>query len=522
MKPPSATRFLVRAALLTGTLGLLPTASSCSLTREKADCAATSECRKVFGTGYICGSEGLCELAPIHPSCTVQSPSDLLTAPEKYKDYVVFGSILRSEGKEGARYDAIKLAVEAVNSFLIDSDDDYPALEHLRFGLIQCDHEGSSDKVKELADYLVHTVQAPAILGPASSFNTSTAFSHVNIAGSGEELRNVLFLSPSATSVALTTLESQKPGMLWRTAPTDDGQARLMGEYAVESGAPFLVFYEETVYGQGLFAELKASTGDLCDDCGISFSAENGDVLPLSRALAKDSTLAALENVETVFFLGAQESQLVEMIERLDTPEFANKILFLSDAAASADTVAAVAGDNIDRVLGTRPRAAEEGEATRLFTASYEGRYDESPLIHSFTAHAYDAAWMLSLSSIRACLQDEEITPETLAEGLRRLTNKDWEDLESPTSGAADDRTCPLDLEGGSCPPLTLDASYLPEIIEGLETVGKIDVRGASGSLDYNLTTEELADSADAFEFWYLDLESSDQVSIVGGKPGQN
>lgn len=508
-------------ALLSATTAISPFTSGCSLTRQDAECTTTSECRSVFGTGYVCKDTGLCELAPSNPSCAAQSPADLLTAPEKYKNYVVIGSLLRSEGKEGARHDAVKLAVEAANSYLIDNGEDHPGLEDLRFGLIQCDHDGDKDMVADLAEYLVDTVQTPAIVGPASSSNTAEAFSRVNLADSGEELRKVLFFSPSATSVALTELESQKPGMLWRTAPTDDGQGRLMGEYAKDSGAPFLVFYEETPYGEGLFAELVDAAGELCDDCGISFAGNTNDVVPLSRELAKDSTLEALARVETVFFLGAQEKHLMEMIERLSTDEFADKTLFLSDAAASADTVAAVAGENIDRVVGTRPRAAEEGEATRFFTSSYEGRYDESPLIHSFTAHAYDAAWMLLLAGIRARLEEQAITPESLAEGLRRLNNDDWAELGAPP-GNDPSETCPLELSGGNCPPLTLDATYLPEIIAAFESIGRLDVRGASGSLDYNLTTEELENSADAFEFWHLDLASSDQVSIVGGPPGDD
>jgi hypothetical protein len=207
--------------------------------------------------------------------------------------------------------------------------------------------------------------------------------------------------------------------------------------------------------------------------------------------------------------MGAQETHLNEMIKRLNTPEFADKVIFFSDAAASADTVAG-AGDSIDRVIGTRPRAAEEGEATRFFTAAYEGRHDESPLIHSFTTHAYDATWLILLSAIRAKLSDLTITPETIAAGLRSMSSSDWSEL-------GDD--CPINLDEGVCPPLTLDQTYLTPIIESFENFGTIDVRGASGSLDYDLQTEELADSADAFEFWYLQSEMSDDITIVGGTP---
>jgi ABC-type branched-subunit amino acid transport system substrate-binding protein len=375
--------------------------------------------------------------------------------------------------------------------------------------MVQCNHNGSVDVVADLAEYLVDTIQVPAILGPASSSATSAAFSRANLAENGDELRKALFVSPSATSVALTNLETTTPGMLWRTAPTDDGQGRLMGEYAKETGTTFIAFYEDTPYGRGLFEELENSAGDLCDECGFSFEADSSDVVPLTRMLASDDTIDALAEVETVFFMGAQETHLNEMFKRLNTPEFADKVIFFSDAAASADTVAG-AGDSIDRVIGTRPRAAEEGEATRFFTAAYEGRHDESPLIHSFTTHAYDATWLILLSAIRAKLSDLTITPETIAAGLRSMSSSDWSEL-------GDD--CPINLDEGVCPPLTLDQTYLTPIIESFENFGTIDVRGASGSLDYDLQTEELADSADAFEFWYLQSEMSDDITIVGGTP---
>lgn len=481
---------------------------ACTLTRTPARCETTSECREAFGTGYVCSSENLCDLAPANASCTAQSPADLLTAPEKYRNHVIIGSLLRAEGKEGARHDAAKLAIEAVNEYLEENEELFPELVDLRFGMIQCSHDGDVAVVADLAEYLVETIQVPAILGPASSSATSASFSQVNLDENGTELRRTVFISPSATSVALSSLESTVPGMLWRTAPTDDGQGRLMGQYAQETGTTFIAFYEDTPYGRGLYEELQNSTGDLCDDCGFSFEADSSDVVPLTRMLASDDTLDALSEVETVFFMGAQETHLNEMIERLATPEFADKIIFFSDAAASADTVAG-AGENIDRVLGTRPRAAEEGEATRFFTAAYQGRHDESPLIHSFTTHAYDATWLTLLSGIRARLSGRVISPETIAEGLRLMSSPEWADLGS------DD--CPLNLDDGVCPPLTLDQTYLTPIIESFETFSAIDVRGASGSLDYNLETEELADSAEAFEFWHLQSETSDDITIVGG-----
>lgn len=484
--------------------------SSCTLTRESADCASTTECREAFGTGYVCAAEGLCELAPVNVACTAQMPADLLSAPEKYRDYVVLGSLLRAEGKEGARNDSAKLAIDSVNRYLSSENSDYHELDGLRFGLVQCNHDGNIESIAELAKYLVDTVQVPAILGPASSSATSHAFKNLNLSAEGEELRNVLFISPSATSLALSDLEQESPGMLWRTAPTDDSQGRLMGEFATELSEPFLAFYEDTPYGRGLFEQLSATSGDLCDECGFMFDADTGSVVPLTQVLAKDETLAALSQVKLIYFMGAQESHVQEMMKRLSTDKFAGKIVFFSDAAASSDT-ANTLKKNFDQVIGTRVRAADGGEATRFFAAAYQGTHDEDPLLHSFTAHSYDAAWLLLLSGLRARLGGDSITAETLATGLREMSDPDWAERS--------EASCPLKLNDGKCPELTLDETYLPEILEALDTERKVNVQGASGTLEYDAKTEELLKSAHAFEYWHLEQVVDEEVGIVGGKP---
>src|SRR5690606_34081177 len=101
------------------------------------------------------------------------------------------------------------------------------------------------------------------------------AFRAINLSADGsKETRRALFVSPSATSVALTGLEETQPGMFWRTAPTDDGQGRMMGAYAKAQNMPVAVFYEDTTYGRGLYEELVRSVPALCDDCGVPFDAQ--------------------------------------------------------------------------------------------------------------------------------------------------------------------------------------------------------------------------------------------------------
>lgn len=494
---------------------LLPLAwtlsSGCSLTRSRAECASTSECREAFGTGYVCGGEGLCALARVEPQCLTQSPSDLLLAPEKYLGYVVLGSLLRTEGKEGARQDSAGLVFDAVNRFIEREEEQYTQLQGLRFGFVQCDHLGDVQETARLARYLVDVVEAPGILGPASSSGTSAAFNEVNVGPDGAERRRTLMISPSATSLALRDLETTRPGMLWRTAPTDDGQGKLMGEFAAQEQLDFIAVYEDTPYGRGLFEELQKASGGGCADCGFAFDASSSAIEPLAATLASNRALEALEAASTVFFMGAQETHLNEMIRRLEEEEFREKVLFFSDAGASADTVANIRAQDAERVIGTRPKAAEEGEALRVFESVYQARYDESPLIHSFTTNAYDAAWLLVLSALRARLSGEDITPEALAEGMTHLSDPLW--------SRHAERDCPSEYADEECQPITLDSTNLPALLEALQRWDTVNVQGASGNLDYDAETEELMDSSESFEFWHLQPLQDEDItySIVGG-----
>ncbi|GEM_PF-3403649 len=493
-----------------GALLLAPLA--CSLTRSKANCESTTECKEAFGTGFVCSKEGICEQAAIEASCQTQTPHNLLLSPEKNKNRIVLGSLLRAAGKEGARHDSVQLALESVNTFLERNEsqnkNNFPELENLRFGLVQCDHEGNTEEIANLAQYLVETLEVPAIIGPASSSGTDRAFRRVNLGAEEVELQKVLFMSPSATSVSLSSLETTQPGVLWRTAPMDDGQGLLMGTYAKNSSVKFAVIYEDTPYGKGLYKELMATSGSTCANCSVTFPADKSDAAALGLALATDEARAALEGAEIVFFIGAQEKHIKAMMGRLGEPEFKGRVFFFSDAAASQDHVRVVPADYYKNVVGTRTRSPKDTEALRLFTSAYSFRHEEPPLIHSFTANAYDAAWLVLVSAMGARLSGKEITPSTLARHLGHLSDTHWASLP--------EKQCPSKFQDENCPPITLSANNLPLILRTLAQRGAVDVEGASGDLNYCPNSEELERSSAAFELWHLEpLEDQMGYEIV-------
>ncbi len=479
--------------------------TACTATREGPTCSTNEECRSAFGVGFVCQSDGFCELPRPEPNCR-STPPDLLLEPNRYRSYVVFGSLLRSLGKEGARQDAAELALLRANDWLELHEGDYPELAGLRFASVQCDHDGDIGEVTRLAHYLVDTVGVSAILGPATSSRTVAAFEAVNGSAESKETRNVLFISPSATSVRLTELESEKPGLLWRTAPMDDIQGRLMGLQALTTNMPVVAFYEDTPYGRGLFTEFADVLGDRCDDCGFPFEADTTDVAPLSRALSSDEARTALENAEQVVFVATQDNHLSKIIEQMDEPALADKTFFFSDAAASGDVVSRISPENASRVRGTQVSPPADTEERRFFESEYEARHDgESPLIHSFTAHAYDAAWLAVVSAFWAAINQQTVDPPGMAEGLRHLTKADFSKLD------ADE--CHVAIEAGEpCPVIQLDREQLGGVVHHFRAGRDIDVIGASGPVNYCPGDEELERAISAFELWHLEPTDPEDV----------
>ena len=108
-------------------------------------------------------------------------------------------------------------------------------------------------------DLLAEVVRVPAIVGPAFSGVTTTVAKEVTIP------RNVLVISPSATSPSLTDLQDN--GLVWRTAPSDVLQAKAMvlavqdfvepevrATYMIAAGSPIrvAVVHKGDTYGAGL------------------------------------------------------------------------------------------------------------------------------------------------------------------------------------------------------------------------------------------------------------------------------
>jgi branched-chain amino acid transport system substrate-binding protein len=170
-------------------------------------------------------------------------------------------------------------------------------------------------------------------------------------------------------------------------------------------------------------------------------------------------------------------------------PSMASRSIFLTDAAADQAVLAAVDGGAtlFPRVRGSRPAPLDASDfVVASFIADYRSEYGgENPASASFSAHAYDAAWLTVYGAAWSLLQHGSITGSDIARGFARL-------------------------RGGGAVPIV--AASFPGIVSSLRADRSMDVIGASGTLDFDSGTRELVAPV---EIWTITSDNG-QPAITG------
>lgn len=457
---------------LLGALAAL--ATSCSLGTVSQDaCETDGDCQQAFGFGAVCGEEGLCERAEPNPRCTRTYPDDLLGAPERYADTLVIGSLMdRSLETHEARERSAELAFTQAN--------DSEGIEGRSVGIVFCTIEESSDfdslsrteAAVASAEYLVDSLGVPAILGPPASSDTQAVFTTIRD-------RGALVISPSATSPALTDIDTtsptdESPGLLWRTAPPDSLQGTVIaGDMSMRGVSDVAVIHATGPYGEGLARQFELSFG--------------GDVtlFPFDDTTARDTAIseAGAGAFDEVLFISSQTPDAVAFLNASALlSSYDGKGIFLTDSAANADFLGgtrSAASARYPQIRGTRP-SIPSGFVYDAFVAAYGAEYGgEDVSRFSFTAHSYDAAWMLVYGMAWALLQEDAIGGRAIARGLRRLS------------------------EGRE---LEVRPASFQAVIQAFREGAGVDLVGASGELDYAPDTEETAGPVDV---WTVSADGS-------------
>ncbi|MEQ1565053.1 MAG: ABC transporter substrate-binding protein [Myxococcota bacterium] len=436
---------------------------SCSFTTAEWDaCEAPAQCRDAFGWGWTCGDEGLCVEVEAHPRCDRTIPDDLFEQREANRDTIVIGSIYERE-ESFKDVLSFELAIGQVN--------DSEGLDGHLYGFVQCTNEdGPVDSLTqeeanlEVARYLADDLGVPAIVGPSYSSATEAAFLTVEPFGT-------LLVSPSATSPALTALDGldhtdANPGLLWRTAPPDSLQGQAIAlDVAGRGITDAAVIYQSGPYGEGLAQVF------------LEYFPGNASLNLFDTASVRDTATADVgsSSAQEVLFISSDKADIVAFLNGAgNLGGYATKGLFLADGAYDVNVLdqASSASDLFPNIRGTRP-TTPSGPVYDTFLASYAAAYGGNSAADSaYTAYAFDAAWLVIYGTAWSMYQEGGVYGRGIARGLREVSSGD-EVLVRATSWN------------------TVKASF--------KAGTGVDVRGASGTLDYDPQTEETAAPIDVW-----------------------
>jgi branched-chain amino acid transport system substrate-binding protein len=446
--------------------------------------ACNTSCRESLGFGYACGQSGACErIIPIK-RCEKTYPERLFI-DDKYLDAVVFGNLMnRSSETHQRRENSAELAVRQASE----------GLEGKEIGWIFCTYEQnasfdsltSREAALSTAAWLVNVVGVPGILGPAGSGDTSAVFTAL----SGSQ---TIEISPSATSPSLTDIDQTKPtdadpGLLWRTAPPDSLQGKVIADDMKARGiSKVAIVYQGGPYGLGLSAVFQNTFGQAPAITPVSFG-DNPDFGGIATTLE-----GQLANFDEVLFIASSQADVVAFLQALAATSF-NKTIFLTDSASNKDVLDGAPPKLLTKIRGTRP-APVSGPVYTAFKAAYAAQWQEDISQYSFTAQAYDAAWLLMYGAAWSLYQSKSktVTGPGIAQGLRKVV-------------------------GGS-KPVPINASSWSIAKQQFKSGNAIDVEGTSGALDYDLATEET--SAEINVWVFSDCNSGKVLGVTDlAKPG--
>ncbi|HEY0710185.1 MAG TPA: ABC transporter substrate-binding protein [Polyangia bacterium] len=457
---------------LAGALLLGLALSACSLDRfEHQECTSNQQCRAALGFGAVCGDEGLCVEAPKTARCASTYPDDLFTNPERHRDTVVLGSLMdRSAAAHVVREKATRLAVKQANA--------QGGLDGHRVALVMCDirEDSNLDDQKRTAaaissaNHLARVLGVPAIIGPSASADVEQVWQALRDAGS-------LVMSPAATSPTLSNLEgntsNDSPGLLWRAAPDDSGQGRVIADDMLERKVSrAIVIREVGAYGEGLagvFAERFRRGGGNLELVSISSveQARNAGAMNISD-----------EDPAEVLFISSQQAWIVEYLKAASAQTtFDNRTLFLTDAAANQSVLTDAGATNLyPRVRGTRPAPRDSSDYVfASFIADYRAEYqDMSPTAATFSAHAFDATWLTLYGAAASLFDEGRVTGAGISRGLRRMS---------------------------SGKEVSIVPASWPGVVASFRAKQTMNVRGASGDLDYHPQTRQLVSP---IEIWTI------------------
>jgi branched-chain amino acid transport system substrate-binding protein len=357
-----------------------------------------------------------------------------------------------ADDSESGGLNAIKLAMDEINTRTI---------EGRKFALYVCDTFRDKVIINKQVTWLSDT------LGVKSIF----------FSGSGQGIeahkvtstKDVLLMSATATSPELVNV-NQTSGLIWRTAPPDTLQGKVLTDYVKAEGdggtlstvSNVSVVYVDDAYGQGLEKVIRA---------GLPGPAMGGPYTVRSVAYTEGDDLTPVVNA-----LSLQTPQLTVLIAfRAEAKDILTKAAgkpnlkatnghkwMFTDSAKDPAILDGVTLPEVSGSFGFAPAQGRPGEATYLsFKDRFLQKYQTDSDQYSFLTHAYDQMYVMALAYAYALgpAGGGTVTGSKLAEGLQKLS-----------SGTR----------------YTLDPTNLSGMLGAMKAGTAIDIDGTSGKLDFN------------------------------------
>lgn len=380
---------------------------------------------------------------------------------------------------EIAGLNAIKLAVDEVN--------ENGGVGRREFSLVVCDTTGDGTVLAEQISFLSGQ-GVPAVITSGSSQTIAAANAAASVTP------KMLVMTGTGTSPSLSSLiQGDGKDLVWRTAPSDELQASVMSRLIKTDTAKFpgvtkvAIVYVDDAYGQGLAEKLQAKLGAAPNaKTTVSFqlerSASNADIISVADQL----NTADPELTIVVLFAADANRFITEAQNRANLRRVNGHNWFFADAAKDPNLISSGIAPAVNGSFGTAP-AQGAGAAFTSFATRFQTRHGVgSATAYSFTAHNYDAFYVLALASASAVGSNGagDLTGATISTGLGKLSTGTQYQL-SPTNFTA----AKTALEGGAT----------------------VDVEGASGALQFDANGE----APSLIELWKIDTSATPPIVKV-------
>jgi branched-chain amino acid transport system substrate-binding protein len=388
--------------------------AGCSFTTAGglSECETSAEC----GENMVC-SQNFC--LPLPAGCGQIYPEE----PPPPSDAVQIGAVLPISnsptnpdlGKDESEVqglNAIKLALEEINGS--------GGAAGRKLALNLCDTAFDAARTRAQTEWLVKEKKIVALL-TAGSTQTQDAAAISLPAG-------VLTMSSSGTSPALTNYEDiTKLGLLWRTAPSDAIQGRVIASLIRDdprfnTAQKIGLLYLDDAYGRGLFEVItERLTGSGKGTLALSYKRKNEP--EITAAVAQMDTF----DPDLTIVVGFEDDASLIIRRGASSTNLRSGVghrWFFSDSAKDAkmleDTTVRA---QVQGAFGTAP-AQGAGSAFRAFRSRFQAKYaGVDPSNFAFTSHSYDSMYLFGLAVAYSQGTSNLVSGTKMAEGLTKMSS---------------------------------------------------------------------------------------------------